>query len=451
MAEIRIRLPHLFTPRSYQLPILHALDTEGKKRGVWVVHRRGGKDRTMLAYISKKMFEDVGAYYHVFPTYRQAKKVVWDGIDIKQGKRFIDIAFPSELFPQQNDTELKITAGNGSIYQLVGSDNFDSIMGTNPIGCVFSEYALQDPRAWDYFRPILAENGGWAVFIYTARGRNHGFKLFQMASKNPAWFCEKLTVEDTKRDDGSPVITPEAIQAERDAGMAEELIQQEFYCSFEGYIQGAYYSKQIHQARVDGRLCAVPHVAGFPVYTFWDLGMDDSTTIWMIQIIGMEIRVIDYYENSGEGLSHYVKVLNEKVYVYGDHYLPHDVEVRELGTGKSRREVLSDLGLGSIITVQRARDIQSVLTGIESGRNIISQCWFDEEKCSRGLLALESYHAEYDEEKKKLENRPVHDWSSHGADAWRTFAVGFERPAPADAPVTDVLENFNNEGDLNGG
>jgi hypothetical protein len=164
-----------------------------------------------------------------------------------------------------------------------------------------------------------------------------------------------------------------------------------------------------------------------------------------MQAINQQLRMIDYYENSGEGLSHYVKLMKEKPYVYGDYYLPHDVEVRELGTGKSRRDVLGDLGLRSIITVQRARDIQSVLNGVEAGRNIISQCWFDETKCSRGLMALENYHAEYDEEKKKLDNRPAHDWSSHGADAFRTFAVGYA-PEVKDKPVTDIIMSMQGRG-----
>ncbi len=420
--KTRIRLPFEFSPRKYQVPILAALDN-GKKRAVWVVHRRGGKDTTLLNFAAKSMYERIGAYYHFFPTYTQAKKIIWDGTGA-DGRKVLSY-FPDSLFPSKNSTELKITATNGSIYQLIGSDSFDSIVGTNPIGCIFSEYALQDPRAWDYIRPILAENGGWAAFIYTPRGRNHGFELYSMARNNPEWFCELLTVDDTRRDDGSYVVDPAIIESERAAGMSDEMIQQEFYCSFDAATPGAYYGKQMELARKDGRICSVPWVTGHEVYVFGDLGMDDSTTLWFVQAIGKEYRLIDYYENSGEGLAHYVQVMKDKPYVYGDIYMPHDIEVRELGTGKSRREVLTDLGLKSIVTVERARDIQAVLNGIEAGRNILSQCWFDEKKCNRGILALEGYRAEYDEEKHKLSNRPLHDWTSHGADAFRTFAVGF--------------------------
>lgn len=387
------------------------------------------------------MFERVGAYYHFFPTYTQAKKIIWDGVG-SDGRKFLSY-FPDQIFPSKNATELKITATNGSVYQLIGSDSFDSIVGTNPVGCIFSEYALQDPRAWDYIRPILAENGGWAAFVYTPRGRNHGFDLYEMAKNNPAWFCERLTVRDTFRDDGTPVIAQSMIDAERQAGMSEEMIQQEFYCSFDAAIQGAYYGKQMQAARVDGRITAVPHATGAEVDTFWDLGVDDSMTIWFMQPIGKTFRFIDYYENSGFGLEHYAKHLKSLPYVYGNHYMPHDADVREMTNSEvamSRREVAEKLGIKPIQVVSRVRNMDTLIqVHIPAVRNIISQCWFDEKKCSRGIAALEGYRSEYDEEKKKLGNRPLHDWTSHGADGFRTFAVGYQektkkqesKPAPA--------------------
>lgn len=438
----RLRLPHLFIPREYQIPILSALDS-GRKRAVWVVHRRGGKDRTLLAYMSKRMFEQPGAYYHFFPTYRQAKKVIWDGIDARVGRRLIDDVFPRSVFPHRNETELKITASNGAIYQLIGSDNFDSIMGTSPIGCVFSEYALQDPRAWDYIRPILAENGGWAAFIYTPRGRNHGHTLYEMARNNPAWFCERLTVKDTKREDGSPVIPPDVIEAERTAGMLDELIDQEFNCSFDAAIQGAYYGRQMQAARSEGRIAAVPWQSGHEVDTFWDLGVDDSMSVWFMQRIGQKYHFIDYYENSGHGLGHYAKALKERPYVYGNHYMPHDADTREIGSGEvaqTRREQAEALGIRPVIVVPRVRTVDIMIqVHVPAVRNVLGSCWFDEQKCSRGISALEGYRSEYDEEKKVLGSRPVHDWCSHAADAFRTFAVGWQdkidvkqskRPAP---------------------
>ena len=417
-----ITLPYNFTPRKYQLNLMGAVP--GKySRGVFIWHRRAGKDKCGWNKIVTEAFKKKAVYYYLFPTYSQGRKVIWDGIDSKTGLKFID-HIPLECIANKHSTEMKLTLSNGSIIQVVGTDNIDAIMGTPPYGCVFSEYALQDPKAWDYIRPILRENGGWAIFNYTPRGKNHGWELFELAKGEKDWYVEKLTIRDTKREDGSRVISEESVQKDLAEGMSEELIQQEYYCSFEGLVVGSYYWKQLKRASEERRVGQVPHVTGHEVYTAWDLGMDDSTTIWFYQIINSQHRFIDYYENHGEGLHHYAKVLRDKPYVYGDYYLPHDVEVRELGTGKSRKEVLHNLGLKSIITVKRAKDQQAVLNGIEAVRNILSQCWFDENNCKRGLMALQNYHAEYDDYKKKLGNHPYHDWSSHGADAFRTFAAG---------------------------
>jgi len=224
-ATAPVTIPYGFTPRDYQLPFLRAADA-GIKRIVVVWHRRAGKDKTLFNLVVKRALERVGAYYYFFPTYRQGKKILWDGMD-KGGSPFL-AHIPASLIQSKNDTEMKIRLINGSVIQIIGTDNVDSIVGTNPIGCVFSEYALQDPLAWEYIRPILRENGGWAVFNFTPRGRNHGYALYQIALKNPdEWYCEVLTVDDTG------ALTRADIQAERDAGMAEGLIQQEFFCSFD--------------------------------------------------------------------------------------------------------------------------------------------------------------------------------------------------------------------------
>ena len=188
-------IPHNYQPRPYQLPLLRAMDS-GKKRACVVWHRRSGKDKTLINLMVKKMFERVGSYYYFLPTYKQGKKILWDGMD-RNGMRFLD-HFPAQVVTKKNETELKLQVANGSIFQIVGTDNYDSIMGSNPVGCVFSEYALQNPAAWDFIRPILAENEGWAVFNFTPRGMNHGYELFQMAERNQDWFCELLTVDDTR-------------------------------------------------------------------------------------------------------------------------------------------------------------------------------------------------------------------------------------------------------------
>lgn len=422
-----IALPHRFKYRKYQERMETAIVELGRYVGLW--HRRAGKDKTALNVMISEMVQHVGNYYYFFPTYKQGKKVIWDGKD-RDGMKFLD-HFPKELILSTNQTEMQIKFkptregdSEGSLFQVIGTDDYNSIMGTNPRGCVFSEYSLQDPRAWDYVRPILKENKGWAIFIYTPRGPNHGKTLYDMAMKNPKWFAEKLTIETTG------TLTEEDMQEEREAGMSEDLIQQEYYCSFEGSIDGSYYAKQIRQARKDGRIRDVPYTPGIPVDTYWDLGMDGSTTIWFVQsVTGIEVRVIDYLENQGEGLAFYAKELKEKPYVYGTHYMPHDAKVRELGTGKSRKQTAEELGIRPINVVTRARDAEAVEAGIESCRNLLSYCYFDETKCGeRGLAALENYRREYDEDNKVFKRKPLADWSAHGADGFRTLGVGWKPP-----------------------
>ena len=222
-------LPYKFKPRSYQLPLCKAIDN-GYKRAVSVWHRRSGKDKTLLNIMVKEAFKRVGIYYYFFPTYKQGRMVLWDGID-RDGFPFLG-HIPKEIRTKTNDQEMKIQFKNGSRFQVVGTDDIDKIVGTNPVGCIFSEYALQKPEAWDFIRPILRENGGWALFNYTPRGLNHGFNIYEMARKSPHWFCDLLTINDTKREDGTPVITQEMIAAERTEGMSENMIMQEYYCDF---------------------------------------------------------------------------------------------------------------------------------------------------------------------------------------------------------------------------
>jgi phage terminase large subunit len=281
-------------------------------------------------------------------------------------------------------------------------------MGTNPAGIVFSEFSLQDPRAWDYFRPILLENKGWAMFLYTPRGRNHAYDMYIQAQSNPLWHCELLTIGDTG------VVSPEDIEEERQAGMSDDMIDQEFYCSFDAAAPGAYYAKELRLAREQGRITSVPFSSGVAVDTWWDLGIDDSMSIWFTQDVGREIHVIDYYESRGEGFEHYARVLD------GRHTAPHDISVRELGTGKTRLKTAGDLGIRFKVAQRPARKED----GIQSVRNIFSVCWFDEKACRKGLDGLASYRSEFDEKNRVLRATPVHDWASHPADAFQTLAIG---------------------------
>jgi phage terminase large subunit len=401
------------------------------------------------------MMQRVGLYWHTFPTYSQGKKVIWDGTT-RDGRKFLD-HFPEDLVASRNDTDMRITFKNGSVYQVVGVDDPNRLVGGNPIGIVYSEYSLQNPKAWDLMRPILNENGGWALFIYTARGDNHGKFLYDAARENQKWFSELLTVDNTRREatdpvsgkvllgpDGKPILVPvvtqEQIDEDRKMGMPEELVQQEYYNSFDAPLVGAYYAQQMLLADTpvlneDGtiqspaRISAVPWEPNLPVDTAWDLGVDDETTIWFIQEYGHEIRIIDCYEHSDVGLAHYAKILNQKPYAYRKHYAPHDITVRELGSGKSRLHSARELGI-RFIPVPKLH----VADGIEAVRNILPRCWFDKEKCKPGIKALRSYRRIYDPDKKVYRDEPFHDWSSHFADSFRTFAVGRKDRPKNDKP-----------------
>jgi hypothetical protein len=410
-----ITLPYNWAPRDYQMPVCQALDS-GIKRLITIWHRRAGKDLTAINMCAKAAHERVGLYLHLLPFYKQGRKIVWNGMD-KTGKPFLS-AFPDELIESKNDQEMILKLKNGSIYQVAGTDNIDSLVGINPVGIILSEFSIQDPHAWDLLRPILAENEGWAWFVYTPRGKNHGYTLFEKAKKNPNWFTQLLTVEDTK------AIPLSAIQEDRDMGMPEEIVLQEYYCSFEAPLVGAYYSKQLADAQKEGRIGNVPWSPSLPVHTFWDIGMGDSTAIWFAQFYGFEIRVIDYYENSGEGLAHYVKLLKEKPYVYGEHWGPHDINVREFTTGTSRLETARQLGLNF-----RVAPKTGIEDGIEAVRNILPRCYFDANRgdMEMGIEALKQYQKEYDDKRQVFKNKPLHDWTSHAADAFRMMATVAKR------------------------
>lgn len=421
---MQITIPYKFKPRDYQIPILKALD-EGHKRIIQVWHRRAGKEKTDINLVAREIFRTVGAYYYVFPTYNQGKKILWNGAD-KEGLRFLD-HLPEELRERTVGNEMFIEFKNKSTFQVVGSDNIDTIVGTNPRGLVFSEYSLQDPKAWDYIRPILAENEGWAVFNFTPRGENHAKDLLDYAKTDPKhWFVSNLTVDDTK------AISQKILDQEKKEIIAkngdDSHFQQEYYNSFSAALQGSYYGKIVKKMESDGQITTVPYDENLLVDTWWDLGINDSMSIGFFQKHGLQWRMIDYIEGSGEGLRYYRDLLEEKGYSYGKHYAPHDIVVKELGTGKSRLEVAKSLGINFEI-IQEEDKIKSavpnipVQDGIQATRSRLSSLWIDSEKCSRVIKALKNYRKDYDEVNKVYRNNPKHDWSSHCADMMRYWAV----------------------------
>jgi phage terminase large subunit len=391
-----------------------------KKRAIYVWHRRAGKDLLALNRILySAMFEAVGTYWHIFPSYAQGAKSVWQETN-SEGRKYIDY-IPHKLIAKKNEKELKITLKNGSIYQIVGSDNPDSLRGAGIKGAVFSEYAEQDPRAWATIQPMLLENNGWAMFNFTPKGQNHAYELFKMAQKMPeVWHSEIKTAEETG------VFTQEQLEQVKAEILSEgktlDFFNQEFLCSFNNPIEGAYYSKIIDDLDKQGRIGKFEWEQQLPVYTFWDLGVGDATAIWFAQFMNNEIRIIDYIEDNNRGLNSYIKEVKDKPYIYEQHFAPHDIQIREFTNGKSRLETALELGLRFMIAPKL-----SIEDGIDAVRSILPKCFFNESTTRRGLLTLKNYKKEFDNKNNTFKLQPKHDWASHGADGFRYLAVSYRK------------------------
>lgn len=425
-AAVEVELPYRFEPRPYQVPLLRAMD-QGCARAVQVWHRRSGKEKTDLAgVLSRKMVERPGSYFYVFPELTQGRKILWDGMD-KDGFRFLD-HFPLAILDgPPNNTEMKLRLRRelgGSMLQVVGSDRYNTVVGTNPVGMVLSEYSLQDPACWNFFRPIMAENDGWAIFNFTPRGENHAYDMHELAKADPfhpvsnptGWFSEVLTVEDTQAIPKS-VLEQERREIVRLHGN-DSVYLQEYMCSFTVPISGAYYAEHISRALREGRVGSVPWEPQLQTHTWWDLGLNDRMAIWFVQLVGKEIRLIDYVEGTDKGIDHYIGVLREKPYSYGRHVAPHDIEVRELTNGRSRKDTARAMGIRFEVAPKLP-----VVDGINAVRSVFDRCHFDKEATREGLNALKNYRKVYDERRKTYGNVPHHDWSSNGADAFRYMAV----------------------------
>lgn len=424
-----LTLPNNWTPRPHQLEALQALDGfvdangvlipgTNKKRAFLVWHRRAGKDSFAMNYTAKECVQKgkIGSYFHMLPTSKQARKVVWLGINKATGVRYIDQAFPIELRKRTLDDEMMIELKCGSIWQCVGSDNYDSLVGTNPLGMTFSEWSLSDPRAYDYMSPILVENDGWAIFIGTPRAKNFFHKQYERIKNNPRWFASLRTVEDTG------LVSAEKIQEEREDGKPEERIQQEYYCSFEAQNVGAIFDKWIAALEKADKIGAQPYDPRYPVETAHDIGHRDAHAIWFIQRIGREAIAIDYHEQRGHDLKSVIKLLREKPYAYSRHIFPHDMNKFEYGAGATVGEQARQQGLHHIVAPKLSEE-----DGIEHTRVLLPTMRFDAVKCRRGLDALRNYHYEEEGEeegdKMQLRAKPDHDWSSHGCKALQYYAA----------------------------
>ncbi len=425
---MQIILPNNWQPRPYQMEAWERMThpTNPTKRNVLVWHRRAGKDDVCLHLAACKAMQRVGNYWHMLPEYGQARKSVWDAVNPHTGKQRIDEAFPPKIRKRKRDNDMFIEFVNGSTWQLVGSDSYDSLVGSPPIGVTASEWALANPSAWAYLRPILRENGGWATFITTPRGNNHLRRMFDGAKDDSEWFTQQLRWQDTG------VLTQEQADQElreyiREYGTEDgaAMFAQEWECSFDIAIAGAYYGRTITDMLTNGQIGGVPYDHSVPVHTAWDLGISDSTVVYFWQLVGREVHIIDRIEGSGKALTWYISEIKGKPYIYGQHYLPHDARARELQTGKTRVEALENHGI-----YPEVLPASSVADGIHAVRQLLPRCYFDKDKCQKGIDALQQYRRDWDDKGKQYKDNPLHDWSSHDADTMRYLAMAVDLIAP---------------------
>ena len=410
-------------------PLQKIIHKRMKRFNVLVLHRRFGKtvlsinetiDRALRCSLKSPQ------YAYIAPTYGQAKRIAWEYL--KEYTKDIPGAKP-------NEAELRVDIPRPHLkdkirFMLLGSENPDTIRGIYLDGVVLDEFAVCDPTIWgQVVRPALADRSGWAIFLGTPKGQNHFFDLYNKAKKNNEWYVCTYRASETK------VLSKYELKAAKDE-MSEEEYLQEFECSFTAANTGAYYQKQMLLAESEGRITNVPYETACFVDTYWDLGIGDTTAIWFLQSVGHEYHLIDYIEMSGKGLDWFVSEINKKPYTYREHILPHDASARELGTGKSRQETLRTLGLTRLYILPRWK----VDDGINAVRTILSKCWFDKEKCERGITALMAYERKWDARNQIFMEKPKHNWASHGADAFRYLAMGV-RPE-SQRVQSEVLEKY---------
>lgn len=424
-----------FRMRSYQRRAFEARQG-GCKRFVEVLHRRAGKDRNWLNITLTEAMKTRGTYFHIFPSLNQGRRDLWDNIIGEtidgQTRRFpMTDMFPSEFVVARNETEMQITLKSGSIWQIMGADSPEAIArlrGPNPVGIVFSEYAHMLSEAWTVLSPVLAENGGWAAFISTPNGQNHFHELYLGARDDPNWFCQLLTINDTKRDsvgeDGSSVIPIAEIEDLRKHGTREEDIQQEFFCSFEGYARGTIYGDLVTKAESEKRISRFPYVPTLPVGVSFDLGHSDQMVMWFYQIHNPLGRYfIDFWEDRLKDIKDAAFIMREqKRYTYGRIILPWD--------GWSAANYLEEVGFKNVVVVRRSRtegsgdEAVSLQAQIDEVRRAFSTFYFDSVMCEKGIDHLKKYSRKYDRDKRVFLHAPIHDEHSHAADGLRTAVAG---------------------------
>jgi len=404
-----------FQLRPYQVPIWDAIFVQGVRRALMIIGRRGGKDLLGFNMAIYQCLLKVCMVMYVLPVFNQARGTVFDAITI-DGTRFLDY-LPMPFVSKINSHEMKIIFKNGSILQLVGGETHKtSIRGRNPFAVILSEYAyFESGDVLDTISPILAANGGWLLILSTPWGKNHMYELYKYALESTSWLVYAKPTSETQH------IPLEALEEERKK-MSPEKYAQEYEISFECGVDGTYYGRSLERLRQNGQINAVAWDPGLLVHCAIDIGVNDATTIIFFQTVGdgTIIRIIDCYSNTGLGLDHYAKLIQDKPYRYGMIFAPHDIKVREWGGGAvTRFEKAQQLGLNFEILEQIP-----IIDGIENVLTHFPKMWIDATRCKSLVDALENYRRQYDEKKQIYSPKPLHNWASNYADALRYMCQG---------------------------
>lgn len=409
--------------RWYQQKFHSYLINTPSARAIEIAHRRWGKDEIVLAATCELAHKRVGNYWHCLPEYAQGRKALWTAVNAHTGKRRIDEAFPPEICESRNEQEMFIRLKCGSTWQIIGSDRYDATVGAGVAGIAYSEWALANPSAWAYHRPMLEENQGWAAFITTPRGRNHAYAMYQMAKNNPRWFAELSNVHDTA------ALTQEQLDESlkeyialygEDLGSAQ--FEQEYLCSFNAAILGAFFAREMLVVRQEERIVEIEPLEDRPVHTAWDIGVRDDTSIWWFQVVGTQVLILDCYSASGAGVDHFAEICHAKPWKRGIDFVPHDAKQRVWAvTGAPQRlEAMKQHGLNPQLVPNISK-----MDGIQAARSTLGRCVFHPRCEDIGIAALEQYRREWDDEKKTFSPNEVHDWTSHLADAFRYLALSW--------------------------
>lgn len=469
--ELITVLPYNFDPWPHQEEWFLAFYDHGINRFFEVVHRRGGKDKAFLNLASCEMMERIGNYVHVFPQRQRARLIVWEGID-SDGRRYID-HFPQELVFRKLEQEMLISyrhpddwSREGSIYRCMGSDRDTYLLvGTNPVGVIWSEFAEINPRMRTLVLPILRRNNGWEAIVCTPRGRNHAYRLYNRVRNDVGWHTSYLTTKDTTDHQGKPLVTDEDIQADINAGMTQEEADQEYGLSWDTPMPGAYYAEEFRRIDREGRIGVVPYDPNLPVYTSWDLGINDTNAIWFMQPTPTEYRFIDYMEDHSVALVYddddprddgWINRVRAKSYNYDHsklnpprtrsswevHYGPHDLNNRIYASGKTVYSIA--LQHGFRFTVVETGTAKAVKDGIAATRRLLAKAVFDEEHCQQGIDAARSWRREWDDKGQRYLEHEHKDWTNNGADSLRHMAIGIMPPAKprVDPPGPGSFEHW---------